>query len=59
MIGMKEHRISCPEYIGDPDKYVEMLTRQCQRQIHRVSADQQISKIRYLQEENIDSLMKI
>ena len=41
----KSPRISCPEYIEDLDKCGKMATRQCQRQIHRVSLDRLISKI--------------
>ena len=45
MIEEKSPRISCPEYIDDLDKCDKMLTRQCQRGIHRVSLDRSISEI--------------
>ena len=44
MIDKKTPRNSFPEYIEDLNKSTKRYKRQCQRQIHRVPLDRQISK---------------
>ena len=42
MLENKSHRISCPEYIEDFDKCIQMYKRQCHGQIYDISGPRKI-----------------